>query len=204
MTSTNFRSVTGWTNSGDENYDYGAIILPTEPRQHRRLVRLRRLLGCRPHGGTGNISGYPGDKPRGTQWYDSHKIASVNSRKVYYDIDTAGGQSGSAVYRIINGDRYGIADPRLRRRHDQLRHAHRHAGVQQHGGLEGMKRGPAPWQARSAGVVLDAAGRPVAQARVYFTASPGPTPDIAALTGSDGTFRMNAPRAGRYRIGAIQ
>ena len=32
VTSTNFRSVTGWTNSssGDENYDYGAIILPTQ------------------------------------------------------------------------------------------------------------------------------------------------------------------------------
>ena len=31
VTSTNFRSVTGWTNSasGDENYDYGAIIIPT-------------------------------------------------------------------------------------------------------------------------------------------------------------------------------
>jgi len=60
-----------------------------------------------------------------------------------------------------------------------------------------------PESARTiAGTVLDAAGQPVAQARVYFTASPGPTPDIAALTGSDGTFRMNAPQTGRYRIGA--
>lgn len=30
MTSTSFRSVTGWSNSGDPNYDYGAIILPTD------------------------------------------------------------------------------------------------------------------------------------------------------------------------------
>ena len=30
VTSTSFRSVTGWTKSGDENFDYGAIILPTE------------------------------------------------------------------------------------------------------------------------------------------------------------------------------
>jgi V8-like Glu-specific endopeptidase len=28
---------------------------------------------------------------------------------VFYDIDTAGGQSGSAVYRIVNGSRYGFA-----------------------------------------------------------------------------------------------
>ena len=33
----------------------------------------------------------------------------MNSRKVYYDIDTYGGQSGSAVYRVIDGNRYGIA-----------------------------------------------------------------------------------------------
>ena len=60
-----------------------------------------------------------------------------------------------------------------------------------------------PESARTiAGTVLDAAGRPVAQARVYFTASPTATPDIAALTAADGTFRMNAPRAGHYRIGA--
>jgi len=50
-----------------------------------------------------------GDKPSGTQWYDARKIDSVNSRKVFYDIDTAGGQSGSAVYRIVNGNRYAFA-----------------------------------------------------------------------------------------------
>lgn len=33
----------------------------------------------------------------------------MNPLKVYYDIDTAGGQSGSAVYRIVDGGRYGIA-----------------------------------------------------------------------------------------------
>ena len=33
----------------------------------------------------------------------------MNSQKVYYDIDTAGGQSGAAVYRVINGARMGIA-----------------------------------------------------------------------------------------------
>ena len=32
--------------------------------------------------------------------YDYNRIASVTARKVYYDIDTAGGQSGAAVYRI--------------------------------------------------------------------------------------------------------
>jgi len=109
VTSSSFRSVTGWTTSGDENYDYGAILLPTQTGNTVGWFGFGVYSDADLTASTGNISGYPGDKPGGTQWYDSHKIASVNSRKVFYDIDTAGGQSGSAVYRIIGSNRYGIA-----------------------------------------------------------------------------------------------
>ncbi|MGW8554427.1 trypsin-like serine peptidase [Streptomyces tubercidicus] len=109
VTSTNFRSVTGWTNSGDENFDYGAIIIPTELGATTGWFG----FGAWPDADllkiSANISGYPGDKPPGTQWYDGRGISSVNPLKVFYDIDTFGGQSGSAVYRIHNGGRYGIA-----------------------------------------------------------------------------------------------
>jgi glutamyl endopeptidase len=109
VTSTSFRSVTGWTKSGDENFDFGAIILPTELGKivgtfGFSVYSDADLVSC-----VGNRSGYPGDKPTGTQWYDYHKIASVNSRKVFYDIDTAGGQSGAPVYRIISVARIAIA-----------------------------------------------------------------------------------------------
>ena len=109
ITSRSFCSVIGWTQSGNENYDYGAIILPNNLGATIGWLGFgvysdADLLQC-----VGNISGYPADKPSGTQWYDAHKIASVNANKVYYDIDTYGGQSGSAVYRIKNGGRYGIA-----------------------------------------------------------------------------------------------
>jgi glutamyl endopeptidase len=107
--SSNFRSVTGWTNNGDQNFDYGAIIIPTNLGNTTGWFGFGVYSDADLLGSVGNISGYPGDKPGGTQWYDARRIASVNSRKVYYDIDTAGGQSGSAVYRIINGGRYGIA-----------------------------------------------------------------------------------------------
>ncbi|HEY7080825.1 MAG TPA: hypothetical protein VH500_14065 [Nitrososphaeraceae archaeon] len=109
VTSFNFRSVTGWTNDGNENYDYGAIILSTDLGNATGWFGFGVYSDADLVASTGNISGYPADKPPATQWYDFHKIASVNSRKVYYDIDTYGGQSGSAVYRIINGNRYGIA-----------------------------------------------------------------------------------------------
>ena len=109
VTSSNFRSVTGWTNSGDENYDYGAIILSNNLGNTTGWFGFGVYSDADLVASVGNISGYPGDKPSGTQWYDAHRIASVNSRKVFYDIDTFGGQSGSACYRIINGARYAVA-----------------------------------------------------------------------------------------------
>ena len=52
------------------------------------------------------------------------------------------------------------------------------------------------------GTVLDAAGRPVAGARVYVKTSPVPVPDVAILTDAQGSFRLTAPSAGNYVIGA--
>lgn len=51
-----------------------------------------------------------------------------------------------------------------------------------------------------AGTVLDAAGRPVPQAAVVFRAAPVAVPDVAALTGPDGRFALDAPVPGHYRI----
>lgn len=105
--STRFWSVLGWTDNGDQEYDYGAIILNESLGNRTGWFG----FGAWPDldGVVGNISGYPGDKPPGTQWYAARNIDSVTSRKVFYDIDTAGGQSGSAVYRFFNGGRYGVA-----------------------------------------------------------------------------------------------
>ena len=51
------------------------------------------------------------------------------------------------------------------------------------------------------GVVVDAAGRPVAQARVHAVKAPGPMPDIAALTDHQGRFTIAAPLPGSYETG---
>jgi hypothetical protein len=51
------------------------------------------------------------------------------------------------------------------------------------------------------GVVLDATGKPVAQARVYVVKAPGPVADVAVLTGPDGRFSLAASRPGTYEIG---
>jgi glutamyl endopeptidase len=108
-TSSAFRSVTGWTVSGNQEFDYGAIILPTPLGNTTGWYGYGNYPDNQLVGQTANISGYPGDKPTGTQWYDARRITAVGPRKVYYDTDTMGGQSGSAVYRIINGGRFAVA-----------------------------------------------------------------------------------------------
>ena len=66
------------------------------------MVRLRRICGR---------DRLPGQHLRlsrrqaARQWYDSRVIDSSTDRKVFYDFDTFGGQSGAAVYRILNGQR---------------------------------------------------------------------------------------------------
>jgi V8-like Glu-specific endopeptidase len=106
---TNFRSVRGWVSDKNRNFDYGAIILPREHGIQSgqigsfgfgnfsdSFLRSKRL----------NTAGYPGDKPAGTAWFHGRTAKSVGSRVITYDIDTAGGQSGSPVWVLKDGKRY--------------------------------------------------------------------------------------------------
>ena len=105
-----FHSVTGWSVNGDPEYDYGAIVLPKDSPMGRQTGWIGFAAYADDELKTShlNISGYPGDKPEGTQWYDHRNTDSVTERKVFYDIDTFGGQSGSAVYKIVNGTRFSV------------------------------------------------------------------------------------------------
>jgi glutamyl endopeptidase len=110
-TSSHFHSVRGWTRDRSSNYDYAVIILPSNNRLGNRtgwmgLANLSffSLLGLRI-----NSSGYPGDKPNGTQWWNSNNILAVTARRVYYRIDTYFGQSGSPNWRYKNSKRHIVA-----------------------------------------------------------------------------------------------
>lgn len=105
---TSFRSVRGWTRKKKRSRDYGAIILPRGCNYGRRLgyfgyanLGFFSLMGLKV-----NLSGYPGDKPRGTQWWHARRVKFVTPRTLVYNIDSAGGQSGSPVWRLRNGKRH--------------------------------------------------------------------------------------------------
>lgn len=53
------------------------------------------------------ISGSAGEK-NGEQWFMAQRTKSVSDRVITYDIDTTGGQSGSPVWVLQDGNRYGV------------------------------------------------------------------------------------------------
>ncbi len=105
---TSFRSVTGWTNSADPNFDYGCIVLPTLLGNTTGYFGFANLNDASLANLLLNNSGYAGDKPFGTQWFNAGRVSSVTARKVYYMLDTYGGQSGSPVWRLANGQRHAV------------------------------------------------------------------------------------------------
>ncbi|MDX1615165.1 MAG: serine protease [Candidatus Promineifilaceae bacterium] len=107
---TEFRSVTGWTEDRTREYDYAAIILPESCRFGDDLgwFGYANYSDSRLQGKVANLSGYPGDKPSGTQWFHSRNVGRVTEATLLYDIDTAGGQSGAPVWFLKDGRRYAI------------------------------------------------------------------------------------------------
>lgn len=109
MIGTSFRSVTGWTNNADPNYDYGCIILPNASLGNRvGWFGFAALTDASLNNLLVNNSGYPGDKPAGTQWFNAGRITNVTARKLDYMLDTFGGQSGSPTWRLLNGQRHAV------------------------------------------------------------------------------------------------
>lgn len=105
---TAFRSVNGWINNTDPNYDYGCIILPTPLGNTVGYFGFASLTDQTLSGMMLNNSGYPGDKPFGTQWFNAGRVSQLTARKIYYMLDTYGGQSGSPVWRLANGQRHAV------------------------------------------------------------------------------------------------
>ena len=109
ISATEFWTVQGWGDKGLEIYDYGAIILPSAFPQDLGHFGFGVFEDAELLQSTVNIAGYPGDKPKGTLWYDHRMVGSVNPDKVFYAADTAGGQSGACVYIFHQGQRTGVA-----------------------------------------------------------------------------------------------
>lgn len=100
VTQQSFQVHPGWANNGILDLDFGAIILPPNKP-------LGATVGFFGYGHfqdqqldetPATISGYPDNVPDGTQWFETNRIKEVNPTRVFYDIFTSTGQSGSPVF----------------------------------------------------------------------------------------------------------
>jgi len=91
-----------------KHYDYGLIVLPRRfsginrfmPVQALSSAQLERLM--RQHLLT--ITGYPGDRPRGTLWRHSERLKRTTPRRLLYSVDTCPGHSGSPIWIVAGAD----------------------------------------------------------------------------------------------------
>jgi V8-like Glu-specific endopeptidase len=101
IASREFQSVRGWTIDGKREHDYAAIILPADQAVPEAghfgyaVYDASSLLGAYL-----NVSGYPADKDDGTQWWSARTSRKVDDTRIWYDVDTAAGQSGAPVWRL--------------------------------------------------------------------------------------------------------
>lgn len=103
IVSRDLKSVSGWTAKRNSDFDYGAIVLPQPVNLGAfafAAVPEELLVSA-----DLNISGYPYDRDKATRHYfHARRIVRVSKRRLYYHIDTYGGQSGSAAWITISRD----------------------------------------------------------------------------------------------------
>lgn len=91
-------TVAGWTTAGNPAYDYGAIEVNAALGNNVGWFGWR-WQASNTFAGNYTVQGYPGDKPTATQWKMAGVITHVNTYRLWYEIDSYGGQSGSPLHK---------------------------------------------------------------------------------------------------------
>ena len=101
-----FATIDQWLNLvGTESgfgFDIGCIQLATPVGDQTGLFNVKAASDADLRDQLVNVSGYPVDRNLGTmQYLHANRIKAIAPQRVFYDVDTYGGQSGSAVY-VLN------------------------------------------------------------------------------------------------------
>ncbi|MDP9937171.1 glutamyl endopeptidase [Paenarthrobacter nicotinovorans] len=90
-----------WIDSANTNADWGVIKLDCTVGNTTGWLNYAGTTASL-NGTNATVRGYPGDKAFGTMWSMTGTIDSTQTEKVFYKMDTYGGQSGAPVYNSSN------------------------------------------------------------------------------------------------------
>lgn len=98
--STTFHAVDGWTAGREKDFDYGVIeVKDTDIGQRVGNFAVRALDDDELEGVVAKISGYPADRDQAAyQYFHERPLINASATRLTYDVDTFGGQSGSAIF----------------------------------------------------------------------------------------------------------
>jgi glutamyl endopeptidase len=103
--SSRFSTTDRWIEAQDADYDYAAIHLNEELGTAVGSFGIGTLPDGELQNRLLNISGYPVSPGNGKfQYFHANRVKAVTARRVFYDIDTMGGQSGSPVWTYLDDD----------------------------------------------------------------------------------------------------
>jgi glutamyl endopeptidase len=119
ITADRFTAPEAWTDTEKPEFDIGCIQLDAPVDAAIGSFQVTALEDNDLIARRINVSGYPSDKANGTeQYHHANRILRVAERRVFYDVDTVGGQSGSPAFvydegsdapRVIGVHTYGVS-----------------------------------------------------------------------------------------------
>ena len=102
--SASFSTTDRWLEAQDADFDYAAIHLGTDLGQSVGTFGIGVLPDGELMDRLVNVSGYPVSPGNGRQrYFHANRVKALTSRRLFYDVDTLGGQSGSPVWAYLDG-----------------------------------------------------------------------------------------------------
>jgi glutamyl endopeptidase len=102
--SASFSTTDRWQEAQDPDFDYGVIHLSSDLGASVGSFSVGVLPDAELKDRLVNVSGYPFQPGEGkAQYFHANRVKALTGRRLFYDIDTMGGQSGSPVWAYEDG-----------------------------------------------------------------------------------------------------
>jgi glutamyl endopeptidase len=104
VVSKSFSTTKDWLDDLEADFDYAAIHLDTDLATNIGSFGVAVLPDADFTNLLLNVSGYPVQPGNGRdQYFHANRVKAVTPRRIFYDIDTMGGQSGAPVWAYLDG-----------------------------------------------------------------------------------------------------